>query len=193
LARGATEPGDAATALGTTLTLKLLSETPVFAPPYGIYSHRIGDQWLAGGASNSGGAALLQHFSAEQIRVLSEQINSAVATGLDYYPLPSPGERFPINDPSFASRVKPRPINDVTFLQGLFEGIAEIEALGYRRLAELGATRLKTVRTSGGGAGNKAWTAVRQRVLGVPLLDAISEQAAVGTARLAWRGVGHAD
>ena len=30
----------------TTLTLKLLSAAPVFAPDFGIYSHRIGEQWL---------------------------------------------------------------------------------------------------------------------------------------------------
>ena len=41
-------------------TIKLLSKTPVFAPDLGIYSHRIGEQWLAGGASNTGGAVLLQ-------------------------------------------------------------------------------------------------------------------------------------
>ena len=67
LASGATEAGDGATSLGTTLTLKLLSATPVFAPQYGIYSHRIGDQWLAGGASNVGGVTLKQFFTAEDI------------------------------------------------------------------------------------------------------------------------------
>ena len=29
---------------------------------YGVYSHQIGQRWLIGGASNSGGAALRQHF-----------------------------------------------------------------------------------------------------------------------------------
>jgi xylulokinase len=55
LATGASMPGDGVTALGTTLTVKLLSDRPIFAPEYGIYSHRILGQWLAGGASNSGG------------------------------------------------------------------------------------------------------------------------------------------
>ena len=64
LASGASEAGDGVTSLGTTLTLKLLSATPVFAPQFGVYSHRIGDQWLAGGASNSGGGVLASLFSA---------------------------------------------------------------------------------------------------------------------------------
>jgi D-ribulokinase len=191
LASGAREPGDGATSLGTTLTLKLLSATAVFAPQYGIYSHRIGDQWLAGGASNSGGAVLKQFFSNAEIADLSKRMNANRSTVLEYYPLPKAGERFPINDPTLAPRMTPRPPEDHIFLQGLFEGMAEIEALGYRRLAELGATPLKSIRSAGGGAANGVWSAIRLRKLGVPALASASEHAAMGTARLAWRGIGH--
>jgi D-ribulokinase len=191
LASGAKDAGDAATSLGTTLTLKLLSATPVFAPQYGIYSHRIGDQWLAGGASNSGGAVLKQFFSAEDIVRLTALMDAKVPTGLDYYPLPKTGERFPINDSAMQPKLSPRPAEDHVFLQGLFEGMAEIEALGYRRLAELGASPLKSIRSAGGGAANDVWTAIRLQKLGVPALLSASEQAAMGTARLAWRGIGH--
>jgi D-ribulokinase len=191
LASGAHEAGDGATSLGTTLTLKLLSTTPVFAPHYGIYSHRIGDQWLAGGASNTGGGVLKPYFSAEDIVRLTSLMDANVPTGLDYYPLSKPGERFPINDPDMLPKLTPRPAEDHVFLQGLFEGIAAIEALGYRRLAELGATPLKSIRSAGGGAANAVWTAIRLRLLGVPALTSDSEQAAMGTARLAWRGMGH--
>src|SRR3546814_17941127 len=45
--------GDAVTSLGSTLTLKILSARPIFAPAMGVYSHRLGERWLAGGASNS--------------------------------------------------------------------------------------------------------------------------------------------
>lgn len=191
LASGAHEAGDGATSLGTTLTLKLLSTTPVFAPHYGIYSHRIGEQWLAGGASNSGGAVLRQFFSAEDIARLTQLMDAQVPTGLDYYPLPKTGERFPINDPGLEPRMFPRPVEDQIFLQGLLEGIADVEALGYRRLAELGATPLRSIRSAGGGSGNDVWTAIRLRKLGVPAYTSASEHAAMGTARLAWRGIGH--
>lgn len=191
LASGASDPGDGVTSLGTTLTLKLLSDRPVFAPQYGIYSHRIGDQWLAGGASNSGGAALAVHFNRNDIVRLSPLIDPGHPTGLDYYPLPKPGERFPINDPTMASRTTPKPDDERLFFQGLLEGIAGVEALGYRRLAELGATPLKTLRTVGGGAANEPWTRIRERLLKVKNQPPLSEHAAVGAARLAWRGIGH--
>jgi D-ribulokinase len=191
LASGAKEAGDGATSLGTTLTLKLLSATPVFAPQFGIYSHRIGAQWLAGGASNSGGGVLKQFFANDDMVRLTSLMDVHAATGLNYYPLPKVGERFPINDAGLEPRLSPRPADDQVFLQGLFEGIADIEALGYRRLAELGATPLKTIRSAGGGAGNVVWTALRLQRLGVPALASASEHAAMGTARLAWRGIGH--
>ena len=189
LASGAERPGDGVTSLGSTLVLKLLSDRPVFVPQSGIYSHRIGDMWLAGGASNTGGAALLQHFSAGQMRALEQRLSPGRDTGLDYYPLAGIGERFPVNDPAMSSRVEPRPDDDAAFLQGLLEGIAAIEALGYRRLAEAGAPRLATLRTAGGGAANRAWTDIRRRKLAVPFLPSFSEAAAAGTARLALRGL----
>ena len=136
---------------------------------------------------------LAQAFSKEDIARLSGLIDPAVATGLDYYPLPKVGERFPINDANFQPRLSPRPPEDHLYLQGIFEGIAEIEALGYRRLAELGASPLVSIRSTGGGAANDKWTAIRLRRLKVPARASTSEQAAMGTARLAWRGIGHAD
>ncbi|PZF75314.1 carbohydrate kinase [Aestuariivirga litoralis] len=193
LASGASAPGDGVTSLGTTLTLKLLSETPVFAPDFGIYSHRIGDQWLAGGASNTGGAAIGTYFSKDDIARLTPLLQPDHPTGLDYYPLPKPGERFPVNDPNFQPRLTPRPADDRIFFQGILEGIARIEAEAYAKLGALGASKLKSIRTAGGGSANAAWTAMRLKALGVPEKPSLSEHAAVGTARLAWRGIGHAN
>ena len=185
LATGASNDGDGVTSLGTTLTIKLLSQHPVFAPEYGIYSHRIGALWLPGGASNTGGGALARHFDAARIAALSAQIDPERESPFDYYPLPAPGERFPIADPALAPRETPRPDDDAAFLQGLLEGIARIEALAYRRLAELDAPRLVRVFTVGGGARNAAWAVIRERVLGVELQAPRALEAAVGTAGLA--------
>lgn len=188
LATGASQPGDGVTALGSSLTLKLLSQVPIFAPNYGIYSHRIGDVWLAGGASNSGGRVLAQYFSGQEIDHLSTRIDLSQATNLNYYPLPGTGERFPIADPQMVPRLEPRPQDDALFLHGLFEGMAAIEALGYKRLTELGAPALASLRTVGGGAVNPTWSAMRQSLLGVPFVKAASTEAAAGTARLAIKG-----
>jgi len=189
LATGADQPGDGVSSLGTTLTLKLLSDTPVFAPEFGIYSHLMLGNWLPGGASNTGGAALLRHFDAATIAALSARIDPARDSGLDYYPLPGPGERFPIADPAMQPRETPRPTDDALFLHGLLEGIARVEALAYRRLAELGSPPPRSVRSVGGGSRNAVWTAIRERMLGVPMLPARSEEAAVGTAGLALHGL----
>ncbi len=188
LATGADRPGDGVTALGTTLTIKMLADAPIFAPEYGIYSHRIGNAWLAGGASNTGGGVLAQFFDGAAIADLSRRIDPSADSGLDYYPLPRAGERFPINDPGLAPRLTPRPADDAEFLHGLLEGIARIESLGYRHLAKLGAPPLRSIRSVGGGAGNPAWTAIRQRLNPVPFLPVLSEEAAMGTALLALQG-----
>lgn len=190
LATGADRPGEGVTSLGSTLVIKLLCDAPVFAPAFGIYSHRIGDVWLAGGASNSGGTVLQHFFDAETIAELSETIMPDTPTGLDYYPLLRPGERFPVSDPDFPPRLEPRPADDVTFLQGLLEGMASIEAQGYHKLTELGAPELACVRTVGGGARNESWRTIRGSRLQVPMLPAVSEDASIGSARLALKAIG---
>jgi D-ribulokinase len=193
LATGANTIGDGVTALGTSLTIKVLCDKPICAPQFGIYSHRVGDMWLAGGASNSGGKVLLLHFTADQIESLCLRIDSETDSGFDYYPLADIGERFPIADPKLNPRMEPRPKDDALFLKGLLEGMANIEALGYRRLMELGAPALGSVRTVGGGAVNQVWSRIRARKLGVPFLAAASEEAAAGTARLALQGARRAN
>lgn len=190
LATGADQPGDAVTALGSTLAIKLLSDAPVCAPEYGVYSHRLLGRWLPGGASNAGGAALAQFFTPGQLAALSQRIDPARPSPYDFYPLPAPGERFPVSDPALPPRVAPRPADDTDFLHGLLEGLARIEALGYRRLAQLGAPTVRRVLTAGGGAANPAWTAIRARVLGVPVLEAPVTEAAYGAALLAARALG---
>ena len=185
LAAGAAKPGHSVTALGSTLVLKLLSDKPVFSAEHGVYSHRLLNRWLVGGASNSGGAVLLQYFKIEQMREMMTQLDPEHLTGLEYYPLPGIGERFPINDPGMQPILEPLPGDSVTFFQGILEGIAGIEAHGYQLLHKLGAPKVSEIRTTGGGAQNKAWTLIRERIVGVPIKPARSELSAFGTALLA--------
>ena len=184
IATGA-QAGEAVTALGSTLVLKIISDTPIFAPEYGVYSHRLGNNWLVGGASNSGGAVLQHYFNNEEIRRLTGMLTARQPTGLDYYPLVSTGERFPVNDPGLKPRLQPRPADDAVFFQGLLEGIADIEWQGYRRLAGLGAPWPEKVLTTGGGAVNDAWGTIRSQRLGIPVVAAEHPQAAYGAALLA--------
>jgi hypothetical protein len=181
LATGADKPGHAVTSLGSTLVLKLASEHPVFAPEYGLYSHRIGDLWLAGGASNTGGAVLAQFFTAREIRDNSRRINPSIVSGLDYYPLTTPGERFPINDPTFEPRMTPRPDDDA------------VRRYRQNRSAWLPAHgriwRAATdLRYDGRRRRNKR--DLELSMLGVPVLTSESKEAAVGVARMALRALG---
>ncbi len=87
----------------------MLSHTRVDDARYGIYSHRQGDLWLVGGASNTGGAVLRKFFTDAELETLSRQIDTNAESGLDYYPLLQKGDRFPINDPEFPPKLEPRP------------------------------------------------------------------------------------
>ncbi|MBE9117486.1 FGGY-family carbohydrate kinase [Lusitaniella coriacea LEGE 07157] len=187
LASGATQPGEAVTSLGSTLVLKLLSSTKIDNAKYGIYSHRLGNLWLVGGASNTGGAVLRHFFSDAELARLSQQIDPQIESPLDYYPLLKKGERFPLNDPELEPRIEPQPDNPVEFLHGLLESLARIETQGYQLLQQFGATPLYRVYTAGGGAKNEIWTALRQRYLNVPVLASSYTEAAYGTALLAAR------
>jgi sugar (pentulose or hexulose) kinase len=116
IAAGVDETGIGVTTLGTTLVLKQLSEQRIEAPEYGVYSHRYGSLWLAGGASNAGAGVLRRYFDDAQLAELSKLVDPAGNTPLDYYPLNGIGERFPVNDPLMKPRLEPRPASNAEFL-----------------------------------------------------------------------------
>jgi sugar (pentulose or hexulose) kinase len=187
IATGAKEIGDAVTSLGSTLTIKILTQKPIYAPEMGIYSHRLGNQWLVGGASNTGGAVLLAHFDPMRLDELSQQLNPKQLLNLNYYPLLKQGERFPIADPNKQAIISPRPEQDSQFLQALLEGIADIEAQAYQCLNHLGAASPKLIYTVGGGHRNAAWTILRADKLGIAIQTPPNNEAAYGVALLAKR------
>ena len=180
----ATDPGDddGITVLGTTLVMKRFTALPIHAP--GITSHRVGGRWLCGGASNAGAGVLRQFFSDELLLELSRQINPETNSGLAFRPLPRPGERFPVDDPFLMPILEPRPASDALFLQGLLEGLAEIEAQGWITLTALGAKPPKRLISIGGGARNPQWRRIRERRLGIPVVTS-RQQPAAGVGRLA--------
>ncbi len=188
IATGAKEAGDAVTSLGSTLVMKVVSDQAIFSPEYGIYSQPLGKKWLVGGGSNSGGAVLLKYFSQSQMAEMSAKLKPEQNTGLNYYPLLTPGERFPIADPLLQPHLSPRPASDIAFFQAMLEGMSRIEQQAYQRLAELGAPYPSSVRSAGGGAKNSAWTTMRENLLGVPFVAAKQQEAAYGAALLARQG-----
>ena len=184
LASASLKEGVAVTSLGSTLAIKLLSAHRIDDPNVGLYSHRLGDLWLVGGASNTGGAVLKRHFSDDVLQQLSAKIDPNSPLDLDYYPLNEPGERFPINDPDLQPIMLPRPKDDAAFLQAILEAIARIEARCYHEITARGGPAPAAIYTAGGGAKNTAWSAIRARHLGLAPQVAAHSEAAIGAAKL---------
>jgi len=185
IATGANNIGDAITSIGSTLVVKILSDRVITNSKYGIYSQPYQGRYLVGGSSNSGAAVLKHFFSTTQMQQMTRLINPATSTGLNYYPLLENGERFPISDPNYPTRLSPRPDTDIEFFKGMLEGIAEIEFQCYQRLKELGCPDVKKIYNVGGGSQNEIWTEIRQSRLQIPILSCTNTEAAFGSALLA--------
>lgn len=179
-------PDDGITVLGSTIVLKRFVEVPLVGA--GITNHRVGGRWLSGGASNAGGAVLRELFTDDELEELSRQINPELDSGLMLRPLPGPGERFPVDEPNLEPVLEPRPVSDSLYLHGLLEGLARIEAQGWQRLKALGAPPPSRIVSLGGGALNRQWRRLRERILGLPVITCTSPPAA-GVARLALQAI----
>tara|TARA_B100001750_G_C15511360_1_gene603911 strand:- start:1484 stop:2764 length:1281 start_codon:yes stop_codon:yes gene_type:complete len=184
LSTGAHKIGEAVSSIGSTLVVKVIGNNPIYNNKYGIYSHRIGNLWLTGGASNVGGAIIKKLFS-NRIDELSIKINPNQSTGLNYYPLIHPGERFPINDPNLQPILEPRPKDEVVFFQGVLEGITRVEKKCYERISQFGGGYPYKIFSVGGGANNEKWNILRANIIKAEIINPITNEAAFGAALLA--------
>jgi len=192
LASGISQPGEAVTTFGTTMVMKMISNRPLTSVKHGIYSHHLPNGfWLVGGASNSGGNVLEKFFNLAELDALSSRIDLSTPSGLDYYPLVSKGERFPVNDPEFEPKLAPRPDSEVVFLQGIFEGFARIEKQAYQLIARFGAPMPTKILTAGGKASeNQTLTKIRSQINDLPIEKAPETEASFGTAMIAGNLIG---
>ena len=148
--------------------------------------------WLAGGAANTGGAALARFFTPEAMAgAVEPRLDPDPADRARLLPAAGDGRALPGQRPrdGLAARGPGRRTTRRSS-RACSRASRGAEGTGYRRLAELGAPSLRSVRTVGGGAANRAWARIRARVLGVPLEAARSTEAAYGTALLAARALG---
>ena len=166
---GEVKQNEGLTILGTTIVLKKIVKKRFVYP--GITMHKVKGDWICGGSSNAGCGILSKYFTDMEIQELSQQINPAKETTLNYLPLNSVGERFPINNPSLKPRIKPRPVSDALFLHGLFEGLVNIELKGWEKIKELTGTYPTKIITIGGGAKNPQWRSIREKILKVPIIN----------------------
>ncbi len=176
---------DGVTILGSTIVIKKFVNKSLSGK--GISNHKLLGNWLSGGASNAGAAILLDFFNIEYIEELSKQINPNKSTGLNLLPLSNQGERFPVDDPNLQPKLEPRPVSDSLYLHALFEGLAKIEARGWKKLNELGADLPRQIITIGGGAKNITWKKIREREIGIPI-KICNRPPAAGVASIALQG-----
>ncbi len=183
LASGASKIGDTVTSLGSTLAIKMITSKPIFNKKYGIYSHKLKNNWLVGGASNAGGAILLKTYNLSEIEYLIKTLSSLSISDLhitdQYYPLNSKGERFPISDIHFKPKMPTKPKLPLvlnasspselialkthqTYFLNIIKGLVYIEALAYNKLFQETQHPINHLYSVGGGEKNQLWQQCRQ-------------------------------
>ena len=186
LATPAAKPGDLVITMGSTLAFKLLSSKPLASAQHGLYSHRLGQAWLVGGASNAGGAIYQTRFHSERLTQLSEQLAGIVQPELARYPLAQTGERFPIADPQHPASHFDDLTDEQAFIS-MTEGLVALEQAAYDQLTQMGA-KIERIFSIGGGVRNQAWqlrriTQFGDKLAPLPDPDAATNSAAFGVTR----------
>ncbi|MEA2972929.1 MAG: D-ribulokinase [Actinomycetota bacterium] len=178
--------------LGSTLVLKGGSRDLVVDPSGAVYCHRHPDGWwLPGGASSTGGRALVEGFPGRDPSELDDLAAGHGPATCVTYPLVGRGERFPFVAPEAEGFMLGEPDNEADHIRSVFEGVAFVERLGYERLAELGAVASRSIVVTGGGSRSPVWNRIRATVLGLPLLAMPGASTAWGACMLAAAGSLH--
>ncbi len=189
LAAGGVREGQSVGVLGTTLVLKAVSRDDRRDPKLGLYSHRAPDgRFWVGGASNTGGG-LIRLPAGVDFPEMERLARVLGPSGLVSYPLPRPGERFPIADPAFEgfairfSAGSPDPADPVTAYRTIIEGVAMVERRGLDALGIDPAAGERLL--SGGGTRNRLWNEIRAACLGVTVRVPAHGDSGYGAAVLA--------
>jgi sugar (pentulose or hexulose) kinase len=191
VASGANQAGDAVVSLGSTLAFKLLSNSPHVNADNGVYSHRLWQQWLVSGASNAGGLCLSERFDLPNLTRLGKDMIKAAPLFTDCYPLPKyrVGERFPINDQNKRATDLPEHLSDREVFACLVYGLVSLEDQSWQLLSSQCQQPIKRLFACGGGNKNPAWTALRKTRLAYSHQTPWSEDAAIGSALIALKGL----
>ncbi len=189
VAAGADQPGRFVSVLGTTLALKGVTADLVRDPTGAVYSHWHPDGWwLPGGASNTGGAALEEHFGDADLAAFDRRAGEHGPAGFVCYPLVGSGERFPFVQPDAEGFREGSPHSDVDAYRATLEGVAFLERLGLAHLAALGARLEAPLAVAGAASRSPTWNAIRATTLGVPLVVPARAETSLGACVLAATG-----
>ncbi len=192
VAAGADQPGRFVSVLGTTLAVKGVTTELVRDPTGAVYSHWHPDGWwLPGGASNTGGAALKEHYADADLADLDRRAAEHGPAGLVCYPLVGSGERFPFVQADAEAFSEGSPGDDVDGYRATLEGVAFVERLGLAHLAALGARLKPPLAAAGTASRSPTWNAIRATTLGVPLVVPARAETSFGACVLAAAGTIH--
>ena len=180
--------GDAVTSLGSTTARSSSCRTSrVDDSSVGVYSHRLEDNWLVGGASNAG-CRVLREFSCVHERRIGRRCRRVSTRGRRTTRASTrssaPGERFPYNDPGKSPCCPRRDGDRARVLADLLTGIADVERLVPFSLKAGRVASQGSLRRQAGGARNPQWAAMRSNLLGVDVVRAANSDAAFGAAVL---------
>lgn len=191
LATGATQSGEFAVCLGTTMAFKGISAELVHDPMGVVYCHRHpGGGWLPGGASNVGGACLKVLFKGQDLAALDHRVASHFPTNTLCYPLVETGERFPFNAPQAEGFFDPAGDDSDRYLS-LLQGVGLVEKWCFERFGELGLEISPPVYTTGSGSRSDVWNQIRANLLQRPIARPASTDPAMGVAILAAARIFH--
>ncbi len=194
VAAGADRPGRFVTVIGTTMVVKGATDDLAHDPSGAVYSHRHpAGWWLPGGASNTGGAAVVAASPGADLADLDRRAAAAGPASCVTYPLLRTGERFPFVAPDAKGIWLGRPTGEADRHRAVLEGVAFVERLAYAQLGDIGAPALGAVRSAGRGGRSRVWARVRASVLGRPVLVIEGADTALGACIVAAAGTLHAD
>jgi len=180
-ASGAARPGDASTALGTSLAVKAVADHLVKDPQGRLYCqvHPEG-YWLPGGASNGGGRAVQEAFRDEDLEALDAKADARVPNDVLLYPLAQRGERFPFVKADAEGFAEGAPRNRQELFTAHLEAVGFVERWCYETIEELGVPVGNIVYVSGGGSRGRNWLRIRASILNRQLAHTGTSEAAMG-------------
>lgn len=190
-ASGAVNAGDYSTVLGSTLTVKGVSDHLIQDDSGALYCHRHPARgWLPGGACNAGCTALNSVFfrssvDGKAIRELDQKAEECLPTPLLLYPLAGmTQEIFPVKKDNITGWMEGNCRSAEDLYAAYLQGIAFVERWCYDRIEELGGKVLRVFST-GGGAKSRVWNRLRCDLLQRPVLIPEQTETVMGTALLA--------
>ena len=191
-ASGATQTGDWASTIGTTLAIKGLSRNKLLDESGRIYCHKYPDgHWLPGGASNAGAEIIRKKFAGKEQRIEEKLKVSKILTHGFVYPSIRVGERLPIASQDFRPFNTLQDQSEIMFYQACLEGIAFTEAMVFDLIRSLGGTAQGSLFAMGGttksSVGLQIRADVHQKILTIPA----NPNSAFGAAILAAAGYNH--